>query len=59
LVFFYFYFFFFSLLFVNIHLADYGESRLLAGGVEGTVTGGIGTYAYMAPELLSGEERFV
>jgi hypothetical protein len=53
------FFFFFSLNFINIDLADYGESRLLVGDKKGTVSKEIGTYIYMAPELLNDEKKYI
>jgi serine/threonine protein kinase len=59
-VFFFFcnFFVIFFFCFINIDLADYGESRLLVGDKLATVSQGIGTYIYMAPELLSDKERW-
>jgi hypothetical protein len=41
-------------------LADYGESRFFSKATQiETISKGIGTYMYMAPELLSEEEGFI
>jgi serine/threonine protein kinase len=48
----------FFLIVDECNLADFGESRLFAGNVKWTVTPGIGTYMYMAPELLDDKKKF-
>jgi serine/threonine protein kinase len=41
-------------------LADYGESRFFSKATQTkTKSTGIGTYMYMAPELINGEEGLV
>jgi hypothetical protein len=41
-------------------LADYGESRFFLKGIKTkTKTKGIGTYMYMAPELIDEKEGFI